>query len=242
MRSLKFLMIPAALGAGLLVGQAAQAQQQTATPLIPTVPHAPGYYAANGLNWAYGNAAGWPSVAPLMPLANAQNTHTMQGQTLYPVTAPLEGGALNPWTGTPWTGTPWTGTWPLAYQPTGWAAEEVEKAAKAAQAAHKTQILHEAKAAKAIQAAQEAAAAAAAAKQVAQQLYTSGLSGQFYPGSIGTGYPYYPGQAPVLLVRDVSGLPGYGISRLPPSGYDAQPYNARDFPTVFAPTVGKRPD
>ena len=58
MRTLKFLMIPAALGAGLLAGQAAQAQPA----IVPT--YAPSYYGLNPAGFTYGAGYGVITLPP----------------------------------------------------------------------------------------------------------------------------------------------------------------------------------
>ncbi len=45
--------------------------------------------------------------------------------------------------------------------------------------------------------------------------------------------PYIVGQPRVIVVRDVSNLPGYGLITPKPQVGGAKPFNAEDFPPVF---------
>lgn len=45
---------------------------------------------------------------------------------------------------------------------------------------------------------------------------------------------YVMGEPRVVVYRDTSDLPGYGVPGEAPTGYDAKPYDAQDFPAVYA--------
>ena len=46
---------------------------------------------------------------------------------------------------------------------------------------------------------------------------------------------YVMGEPHVVVVQDTSGLPGYGIPSAAPAGYNSQPFDAENFPAVYAP-------
>ena len=205
MRTLKFLMISAALGAGLLAGQAAQAQPA----IVP--PYAPSYYGLNpagfayGTGYGYGYGYGWPTASWNNPLPYGQ-----VGKAVKVTTKDGAVRVVNPWTG----GVPWL-------HPNGaWDPEALAKALKKAQDE----------------------AGPGTFTTTIKGTVLSQVPGSYYYGANGAALPYYYGGQPqVVVVRDVSGLPGYGVITLPPEGFAAMPFNARDFPKVFAPIVGKKP-
>jgi len=43
------------------------------------------------------------------------------------------------------------------------------------------------------------------------------------------------GEPRVVVVKDTSDLPGYGVQSTAPTGYDSQPFEAEQFPAVYAP-------
>lgn len=46
---------------------------------------------------------------------------------------------------------------------------------------------------------------------------------------------YSMGEPRVVVVKDTSDLPGYGVQSTAPTGYDSQPFEAEQFPAVYAP-------
>jgi len=46
---------------------------------------------------------------------------------------------------------------------------------------------------------------------------------------------YSGGEPRVVVVKDTSDLPGYGVQSTAPTGYDSQPFEAEQFPAVYAP-------